>query len=50
MTIYWLTLRWHGTGLIRTYEYDSMLGRALAIISTSAYADIEGQGERHGED
>jgi len=46
MTIYYVKLRWRSTGHEGELTFDSMLGRALAIISYASYADVIEQGER----
>ncbi len=45
-TTYFVTLRLHATGTDITPTFDSAIGRALFIISTSLYADVVAMGEK----
>ena len=44
VTIYWLRVRDHGTGQIRTLTYDAMLTRALAAVLLAPYVDVLAEG------
>lgn len=50
MTVYWVRLRVHATGLEQEIACDSMLERALLILSWSPYATVLEMGQRQAEE
>jgi hypothetical protein len=42
---YWVTLKFHASGLEQTHHFGSALSRALLIIAMTAHADVLDQGD-----